>query len=785
MSESSIEYSERIHVGNKEFRVVSGLPPKLRGFLLPEEKWREVGVVMSKGWDLTGWLFGSAFFERPANENKPILVDQKSEKEKPYENKQRPYYLVCLIKDYPVSIDSSDFKVASVKKILNRMLQLCHHERFGLKQRANAIFSTSAYFFWRLIPHFSWNEHEDKNVFVKYSEACVSVAAKVEEDTVVIPFKTFSEVSGTSKEELLYAEKKLCSVLGFHLLVPSVTRCVSDLLQKVHLTDKNTCAYIDYLVNLSTVHCLFPLFSPMIVAEVCVGLTFPQFVTPSNQQQFSDCQKRLYDLVQNDNDKALDIPKIVFVKAFDGKPKDLVLISEKKLEESCCRDLFSKCDERRKVVTGRNYSRLEKISGGAYGEVFLAKDTSTSEENFVNKVMKEDFTDGISQSFLIETSIMTTLDHPHVTKIFDPRLKQEKAAFYMSKYESFSKKTKEKQLSPAHVRKYSRQLLEAVAYIHSRDVMHRDIKPQNILLDEKDNALLTDFGIALFTDRDGYRNDYNFNVCTLWYRAPEALLQLPYTKNFDIWSLGCTMCEMVTGKALFTGNNEAETILLICSKTNIADIIGNKQKFLQENPKYLPEFFEEKLKERSGQWKDQEWNHFKDLLTKVMALHPDYRISAEDALKHPFFSEQVLVEDVKSLTIKEEESEDDEEEEKEETPADRATEIHMFLNMKIGNFDPNMSKVDNSRDGIGYFFSELMDLYVERDSVKQKILIGWQTLWFAQIALPIVKNDSLYKELLNVEEFLRHHGLRFGRYIGLKQDFLSTEKDVMSLYRRM
>ena len=181
--------------------------------------------------------------------------------------------------------------------------------------------------------------------------------------------------------------------------------------------------------------------------------------------------------------------------------------------------------------------------------------------------------------------------------------------------------------------------MRGIENCHKNSVLHRDLKPQNILVDRHGNVKLADFGLARYDTipMKGYTNE----VITLWYRPPEVLLgSRKYRGEIDMWSVGCIMAELILGKPLFIGQNEEGQISAIFS------VLGLPTPDEWPDMEYLPDWEKYDLKvERTDEDFDMLLQRCDgdglDLLMKMLSCNPQTRILSTEALSHGWFMSKV------------------------------------------------------------------------------------------------------------------------------------------------
>jgi serine/threonine protein kinase len=192
------------------------------------------------------------------------------------------------------------------------------------------------------------------------------------------------------------------------------------------------------------------------------------------------------------------------------------------------------------------YQKLEKLGEGTYGVVYKCKNKDNQMVVAVKRIRLENEDEGIPSTAIREISILKQLKHPNIVNLID-LIHGEKKLHLVFEFLDYDLKKfldqNQGQLHPQLVKSYLYQMLDAITYCHSKRILHRDLKPQNLLIDKDGHIKLADFGLARAFGIP--IKTLTHEILTLWYRAPEILLgQKEYSTPVDMWSMGCIFYEM-------------------------------------------------------------------------------------------------------------------------------------------------------------------------------------------------------------------------------------------------
>jgi len=288
-----------------------------------------------------------------------------------------------------------------------------------------------------------------------------------------------------------------------------------------------------------------------------------------------------------------------------------------------------------------SYTDTKVIGNGSFGVVYQAKLCDTSELVAIKKVLQD------KRFKNRELQIMRKLEHQNIVRLrfFFYSSGEKKDEVYLNLVLEYVPETvyrvarhysKSKQTIPIlYIKLYMYQLFRSLAYIHAQGVCHRDIKPQNLLLDPESGVLkLCDFGSAKQLVRGEPNVSY---ICSRYYRAPELIFgATDYTSQIDVWSAGCVLAELLLGQPIFPGDSGVDQLV------EIIKILGTptKDQIREMNPNYQEfKFPQIKAHPWSKVFRPRTPSEAIDLVGQLLEYTPSRRIEPLEACAHVFFEE--------------------------------------------------------------------------------------------------------------------------------------------------
>ncbi|XP_021888334.1 cyclin-dependent kinase D-2 isoform X1 [Carica papaya] len=282
------------------------------------------------------------------------------------------------------------------------------------------------------------------------------------------------------------------------------------------------------------------------------------------------------------------------------------------------------------------YLKRQVLGEGTYGVVYKAIDTLTGQTVAIKKIRLGNQKEGLNFTALREIKLLKELKHPNIIELIDafPDKGNLHLVFeYMQTDLEAVIRDRNIFLSPADIKSYMLMTLRGLAFCHKKWVLHRDMKPNNLLIGDKGQLKLADFGLARIFGSPDRR--FTHQVFARWYRAPELLFgSRQYGPGVDVWAAACIFAELLLRRPFLPGSSDIDQL------GKIFQALGTPRPSQWADMVYLPEYVEFQyvpappLRSLFPMASDDAL----DLLAKMFTYDPRARISIQQAMEHRYFS---------------------------------------------------------------------------------------------------------------------------------------------------
>ncbi|XP_072050479.1 stress-activated protein kinase JNK-like isoform X2 [Amphiura filiformis] len=302
----------------------------------------------------------------------------------------------------------------------------------------------------------------------------------------------------------------------------------------------------------------------------------------------------------------------------------------------------------------RRYQNLRSIGAGAQGHVVAAYDTEINQKVAIKKLSRPFQNVTHAKRAYREFLLMKMCNHKNIIgllNVFTPhRTFDEFCDVYlvMELMDASLINVISMDLDHERLSYLLYQMLCGIKHLHSAGIIHRDLKPSNIVVKSDCSLKILDFGLARTAGTSFMMTPY---VVTRYYRAPEVILGMGYKENVDIWSIGCIFSEMIRGHAMFPGTDHID------QWNKIVELLGTPSReftqrlqpmvrnYVESRPRHQPHtwvelFPDELFQEARSSTEPNKLNvlQARDLISKMLVVDPEERISVDDALRHPYIN---------------------------------------------------------------------------------------------------------------------------------------------------
>lgn len=306
--------------------------------------------------------------------------------------------------------------------------------------------------------------------------------------------------------------------------------------------------------------------------------------------------------------------------------------------------MLTMTSSRKEYFDNTNYQVISVIGNGAYGTVYKARDKE-GQLVAMKKIRIQNTEEGMPMSAIREIALLKQLEnyeHPNIVRFLDVKHTNQTAneirlnlvfEFIDQDLAAYLEGCPSPGLGPDRIRDLMFQLLNGVDFLHAHRIVHRDLKPQNILVTSNGQLKLADFGLARVY---GFQMALTSVVVTLWYRAPEVILQAAYATPVDLWSCGCIFAELFIRRPLFCGQSDIDQL------SKIFEILGLPPEHDWPENVTLPwGSFKPLPPQQIQHYIPEIESDAQDLLEKLLQFNAHKRISARNAMNHAYFRDEI------------------------------------------------------------------------------------------------------------------------------------------------